>query len=152
MSRAASDRDRGRGDGHGAGHGTAPQREHAEAEASHTPGISQGPSQGPSQGSLSVSRAAHAEYTALLDVMRSAAEAGTAVSIGALVDGIPVAGIVMHGAREEVFTATRGGGAYCNGQRITVSTITQADATYLARLSHVHGHAASSTSAHLSST
>jgi myo-inositol-1(or 4)-monophosphatase len=161
-------------------------------------------SQGPS---LGVSRAAHAEYTALLDVMRSAAEAGTAVvrdgagrlasltwevkgpadyltgidrgaedailgvlsaaypsaqllaeetwtggpiagglsfivdpldgttnflhgipeyavSIGALVDGMPVAGIVMHGARDEVFTATRGGGAYCNDQRITVSTIT----------------------------
>lgn len=47
-----------------------------------------------------------------------------AVSIGALMDGIPVAGIVMHGARDEVFTATRGGGAYCNGTRLAISAIT----------------------------
>lgn len=44
-----------------------------------------------------------------------------AVSIGVEVDGAVEAGVVVHPSLGEVFTARRGGGAYCNGARITVS-------------------------------
>lgn len=46
-----------------------------------------------------------------------------AVSIGALEDGVPVAGVVLNAARGDLFTATRGGGAFRDGERVEVSRI-----------------------------
>jgi myo-inositol-1(or 4)-monophosphatase len=46
-----------------------------------------------------------------------------AVSVGALVDGEPVAGAILNAANGELFTATAGGGARRNGQPIAVSKI-----------------------------
>ncbi len=46
-----------------------------------------------------------------------------AVSIAALVDGEPVAGVVLNAATGELFSATAGGGARRSGQPISVSTI-----------------------------
>ncbi|HVZ49724.1 MAG TPA: inositol monophosphatase family protein [Gemmatimonadaceae bacterium] len=46
-----------------------------------------------------------------------------AVSVGVTVDGVPTAGAVIDVALDETFTASLGGGAFANGQRITVSTI-----------------------------
>lgn len=46
-----------------------------------------------------------------------------AVSIGALVDGELVAGVVLNAATGELFTATTGGGARRNGEPISVSPI-----------------------------
>jgi myo-inositol-1(or 4)-monophosphatase len=48
-----------------------------------------------------------------------------AVSIGVLVDGALQAGVVLDVPRAEEFTATRGGGARCNGVPIGVSTIAE---------------------------
>ncbi|HEY4217358.1 MAG TPA: inositol monophosphatase family protein [Gemmatimonadaceae bacterium] len=48
-----------------------------------------------------------------------------AVSIAALVDDELVAGVVLNAANGELFTATAGGGARCNGQPISVSTIAE---------------------------
>lgn len=45
-----------------------------------------------------------------------------AVSIGALVDGVLAAGVVVNAATGETFTATSGGGAFRDGQPIRVST------------------------------
>jgi myo-inositol-1(or 4)-monophosphatase len=45
-----------------------------------------------------------------------------AVSIGALVDGETLAGTVLQVPQDSLFTATRGGGAWRDGQRIRVST------------------------------
>ncbi|MBI3791633.1 MAG: inositol monophosphatase [Gemmatimonadetes bacterium] len=45
-----------------------------------------------------------------------------AVSIGALMDGAPAAGVVLNVATGELFTATAGGGARRNGQPIHVTT------------------------------
>ena len=45
-----------------------------------------------------------------------------AVSIGALVDGVLTAAVVLNVATGELFTATAGGGARRNGQPIRVST------------------------------
>jgi myo-inositol-1(or 4)-monophosphatase len=47
-----------------------------------------------------------------------------AVSIAVVVDGSLVAGVVYHAVTDETFTATIGGGAYRNGERIAVSPIT----------------------------
>jgi myo-inositol-1(or 4)-monophosphatase len=47
-----------------------------------------------------------------------------AVSIGATVAGELAAGVVLNAVTGEVFTATRGGGAYRNGLRIAVSPTT----------------------------
>ena len=44
-----------------------------------------------------------------------------AVSIGALVDGVLAAGVVVNAATDETFTATLGGGAYRDGRPIRVS-------------------------------
>jgi myo-inositol-1(or 4)-monophosphatase len=41
-----------------------------------------------------------------------------AVSIAAEVDGDVVAGVVLDVANGDAYTATRGGGAYCNGRRL----------------------------------
>jgi myo-inositol-1(or 4)-monophosphatase len=46
-----------------------------------------------------------------------------AVSIAALVDGVLAAGVVLDVPRNECFTAVRNGGAFRDGQRISVSTI-----------------------------
>jgi myo-inositol-1(or 4)-monophosphatase len=46
-----------------------------------------------------------------------------AVSIAVLVDGILTAGVVRHGVTGELYTATLKGGAYRDGQRLSVSTI-----------------------------
>ena len=43
------------------------------------------------------------------------------VSIGIVLDGVPVAGVIHDVAREGVFTATAGGGAFCDGKPIHVS-------------------------------
>ena len=48
-----------------------------------------------------------------------------AVSIAALVDGVPVAGAVLNAANGELFTAVAGGGARRSGQAISVSKITE---------------------------
>jgi myo-inositol-1(or 4)-monophosphatase len=47
-----------------------------------------------------------------------------AVSIAALVDGEPVAGVVLNAATGELFSATAGGGARRAGQPMAVSAIT----------------------------
>jgi myo-inositol-1(or 4)-monophosphatase len=47
------------------------------------------------------------------------------VSIAAVVDGELVAAVVRNLARPETFTASRGGGAFMNGERISVSTETE---------------------------
>jgi myo-inositol-1(or 4)-monophosphatase len=46
-----------------------------------------------------------------------------AVSIGAVVDGVVETGVVLDVPRDEWFTATRGGGAFVNGARLSVSRI-----------------------------
>jgi myo-inositol-1(or 4)-monophosphatase len=46
-----------------------------------------------------------------------------AVSIAALIDGDPVAGVILNAATGELFSATTGGGARRSGQPISVSTI-----------------------------
>ena len=48
-----------------------------------------------------------------------------AVSIAAMLDGELVAGIVRNCTRPETFTATRGGGAWLNDERISVSSETE---------------------------
>ena len=47
------------------------------------------------------------------------------MSIAALVDDELVAGVVLQVPRDEWYTATRGGGAWCNGRRLQVSTIAE---------------------------
>jgi myo-inositol-1(or 4)-monophosphatase len=51
-----------------------------------------------------------------------------AVSIGAMVDGRPVVGVVLDVPRDELFVATAGGGATCNGEPIRCSD--QADPAF----------------------
>lgn len=48
-----------------------------------------------------------------------------AVSIGALLAGELVAGVVLHAAYERLYHATLGAGAWCDGERIGVSTVTE---------------------------
>jgi myo-inositol-1(or 4)-monophosphatase len=45
------------------------------------------------------------------------------VSIAIARDGVLCAGVVLNIARDEEFTATKGGGAFLNGKRIRVSTL-----------------------------
>jgi myo-inositol-1(or 4)-monophosphatase len=45
------------------------------------------------------------------------------VSIGLLEDGVPIASAVLDPVRDELFTATQGGGAYLNGKPIRVSAV-----------------------------
>ena len=47
------------------------------------------------------------------------------VSIAVEVDGEVVCGAVYDPVREEMFTAARGAGAYCNGERLLVSEVDQ---------------------------
>ncbi|MGL4608796.1 MAG: inositol monophosphatase family protein [Trueperaceae bacterium] len=44
------------------------------------------------------------------------------VSIGLEIDGVMEVGVVLDSVRGEMFTATRGGGAFCNGVKISVSS------------------------------
>ena len=44
-----------------------------------------------------------------------------AVSVGLVVDGVVEVGAVLDVMRDELFTASRGNGAYCNGRRLSVS-------------------------------
>ena len=44
-----------------------------------------------------------------------------AVSVAVLKDGAPLAGVVVDVARNEEFTASKGGGAFCGEQKISVS-------------------------------
>ncbi len=44
------------------------------------------------------------------------------VSIGLEIDDVMEVGVVIDSVRNEMFTATRGGGAYCNGAKISVSS------------------------------
>jgi myo-inositol-1(or 4)-monophosphatase len=46
-----------------------------------------------------------------------------AVSIGLLKDGEPLVGVVFNPVSDELFSASRGGGAFLNGKPIRVSTI-----------------------------
>jgi myo-inositol-1(or 4)-monophosphatase len=55
-----------------------------------------------------------------------------AVSIAALIDNELAAGVVLHVPRNEWYTATRGGGAFCDGQPIRVSEISQPDRALIA--------------------
>lgn len=55
-----------------------------------------------------------------------------AVSIAALHDSVPVAGVVLNAARGDVFTATRGGGAFLDGTKLQVSTISAPDKALIA--------------------
>ncbi len=48
-----------------------------------------------------------------------------AVSLGAEIDGEAAVGIVVDVARDEEYAAVRGGGAWCNGRRLTCSTQTE---------------------------
>lgn len=55
-----------------------------------------------------------------------------AVSIAALVDDELAAGVVLHVPRDEWYTATRGGGAWCDGRRLAVSAIDGPDRALIA--------------------
>lgn len=52
-----------------------------------------------------------------------------AVSIAFYQAGLPQAGVVLNPARDDLFTASRGGGAYYNGERVHVSTDESLDKT-----------------------
>lgn len=55
-----------------------------------------------------------------------------AVSIGLIEDGVPVVGVVYNPIEDRLFWAARGQGAWCNDQRLRVSSTTRlADATIL---------------------
>lgn len=53
------------------------------------------------------------------------------ISIAAVRDGEPIVGVIYNPNTEELFTAIRGGGAYLNGQRLSVSTVTDLRETIL---------------------
>lgn len=55
-----------------------------------------------------------------------------AVSIGALVDGVPAAGVVLDVARNELFAAARGRGATRDGAPIHVSRVTERERALIA--------------------
>ena len=55
-----------------------------------------------------------------------------AVSIAALVDGVPAAGVVLDVARNELFAAARGRGATRNGAPIHVSTVRERERALIA--------------------
>ncbi len=50
-----------------------------------------------------------------------------AVSIGLQVEGALTAGVIYDPLRDECYSATRGGGAFCNGERLQVSQCQQLD-------------------------
>jgi myo-inositol-1(or 4)-monophosphatase len=55
-----------------------------------------------------------------------------AVSIGLVFRGAPVLGVVFDPVREDMFTAAAGGGAYCGGRSIRVSSVGDLDRSLLA--------------------
>ncbi len=54
-----------------------------------------------------------------------------AVSIGLLEDGEPVVGVVYHPSSDEMFSASRGGGACLNGKPMHVSPVARLDSSLL---------------------
>ena len=48
-----------------------------------------------------------------------------AVSIGALHEGEMLAGVVLHAAYDRSYYASRGAGAWCDGERLSVSSVTE---------------------------
>lgn len=55
-----------------------------------------------------------------------------AVSIGALIGGVPAAGVVLDVARNEIFAAARGRGATRNGTPMQVSRVTERERSLIA--------------------
>jgi myo-inositol-1(or 4)-monophosphatase len=55
-----------------------------------------------------------------------------AVALGRVIDGRVDVGVVHAPALDLTFTATRGGGAFCNGRRLNVSAVTALDRAMLA--------------------
>lgn len=55
-----------------------------------------------------------------------------AVSIGLAENDVPIMGIVYEINRDEVFHAIKGDGAFCNEERISVSSVAQLDGSLLA--------------------
>ena len=68
--------------------------------------------------------------------------AGFGVSIAAELDGVPVAGVVLDVVRDELFAATRGGGATRDGMPITASAATDLGSALIATGLLVRGRAA----------
>lgn len=52
-----------------------------------------------------------------------------AVSIGLTHEGEPIAGVIFDPNRDEMFTATKGGGSFLNGERIASSTTAEMEHT-----------------------
>jgi myo-inositol-1(or 4)-monophosphatase len=61
-----------------------------------------------------------------------------AVSIGLLQDGEPLVGVVFNPVSDELFSATRGAGAFLNGKPIHVSTIAKLSTSLVATGFPVH--------------
>jgi myo-inositol-1(or 4)-monophosphatase len=55
-----------------------------------------------------------------------------AVSIAAAVDGVLEAGVVLHVSRNEIYSGSRGGGAWLDGRRLRVSTIKEPEFALIA--------------------
>jgi myo-inositol-1(or 4)-monophosphatase len=92
----------------------------AHAPPGSPSGAASGPASGPASGS------GHVEF--VVDPLDGTTNflhgyPEFAVSVGVTVDGVPTAGAVIDVALDETFTASLGGGAFANGQPITVSTI-----------------------------
>lgn len=56
----------------------------------------------------------------------------SAVSVGFIQNGEPIAGAVYDPYRDELYTAEKGIGAFCNGEKISVSTQRQLDGASIA--------------------
>ena len=54
------------------------------------------------------------------------------VSVGLVQQKTPIAGVVYHVPNDETYSAWQGGGAFCNGRRISVSTAQTLDKSLLA--------------------
>lgn len=55
-----------------------------------------------------------------------------AISIGAYIEGVPYAGVVYNPITEELFSAQQGKGAFCNDQKLQVSTTDSLQSALLA--------------------
>ncbi len=63
-----------------------------------------------------------------------------AVSIGALYDGEPIVGVILHAAADELYTAIRGSGAWLNGDAMRVSPIVEPSRSLIATGFPFGGH------------